>query len=205
MTPRTTIPNVAKLRVPPTPGLSYYVPCLDYGGFTVPVIGPPHADPELGQTLLKHWHADLRFMTDDLIRDIGYEMIKVMPPKTHRDNSNTELIIVPSSTGQFVKKQIFQCVRLMPDYGSNRTLEDGWNYKYYVGKSIKNYGELEDSMEGKCLIGNCLRCPHKGLPLASMKPAQGKITCPGHNLDFDETTGKLVRRTKKVFGGYVYQ
>lgn len=40
----------------------------------------------------------------------------------------------------------------------------------------------------------CGKCPHRGLPIASMprEPGTDIVTCPGHGLRWDLSTGKLM-------------
>lgn len=54
----------------------------------------------------------------------------------------------------------------------------------------KNF--LDDHKSAK--LKGCKRCPHKGMPLASMPVVGGKVTCPAHGLQFSNRTGKCLSR-----------
>lgn len=110
--------NVAKLQAPPVVGQQYYVPCVESGGFWVPVMGTPHEDADLGEPRL-HWHADLRFMTNEQIELHGTEDIsRFFPPKDRWDRAgNFQLLVVIAVRRQLIEKRLLTCVREMPDYG----------------------------------------------------------------------------------------
>jgi hypothetical protein len=61
--------RVSEITDEPVVGKFYMVPCVWYYGEWMPVIGPRHDDKEVIGFTDKHYHKDVRFVSDRWIDD----------------------------------------------------------------------------------------------------------------------------------------
>lgn len=169
--------RVDEMTSPPIVGRYYLVPCVWVpqdspvaAGWRA-VLGPRHEDREaLGFPYL-HFHNDPRFLSDaviDRIRSIA----------GHRQ-SIFDCVITGVRGIEYRRRR---CLREMPEVPA------AW------GQDWRR--ELQRLNGAATLRGPCKVCPHRGVPLASLPvAADGTVTCPGHGLRWNVSTGRLVRRT----------
>jgi hypothetical protein len=176
--------RVDEMTSPPIVGRTYLVPCVraprdaEFPPGYVPVFGARHRDYDLIGFPYDHWHHDRRFTTP---RHFALGM------RIAKERGAPALIfdqVLAVRTGADLPEPVWRprkCWREMPAYPDQppRWLPD-----------------LEDAYQGKRLRGACKVCPHRGLPLASLPASpDGTVTCPGHGLRWNVSTGRLVRRT----------
>lgn len=183
------IQNIEDLTEPPTVGKFYMVPCvhvretarglsLGQPSGWLPVMGPKHGDAEVVEFPWRHWHYDFRFFTDRALRVLwGNPFSNVLRTETQPRQGTPEPLpgISSAPTNRRMK-----CRRAMPEYPADK-VETLWLpelRKEFADKRVK-----------------CGNCPHRGLPLSSLprEPGTSIVTCPGHGLRWDLTTGSLVR------------
>jgi hypothetical protein len=173
--------RVSELQGEPEVGKFYLVPCVRADGVWTPVIGPRHEDKELIGFDEQHFHKDIRFMSDSQI-ELGFDWAV---SRTDRFITCTpeqyEMASVLVRIDHEPRLMPQKCRRRMPDFPLHIT-DNGrpaWQAK------------LEDAYAGAKFCG---RCPHRGIPLSGLPVKDGKAICPGHGLQFEVATGKLVRR-----------
>jgi len=174
-------PRIDSLTAPPVVGSFYLVPCVEVTRNIVPrkvgvwpITGPNHEDAEHIEFPARHWHYDLRFLTEDQFNGLGYHphshvLISSNPDGTARDDV---------AFGPVVYKRL-RCRRDAPEYPHAKA------ERYWLPKLRAAYCEKTIT---------CGKCPHRGLPIASLprEPGTDIVTCPGHGLRWDLSTGKLM-------------
>lgn len=197
---------------PPVVGETYLVPCItmDYGQngvWDVPVFGTVHSDPELGVAAsFDHLHIDQRFVTEIYLNKFHHCGSSNLFAKPEVSIMVQRRLTLPVLSGPNIKgtreEKPMECLReiYLTPYMVNR---DKSVNRWFTGDSLNHFGRFEDK-HGDATLKACKVCPHRGIPLESMPVRNGLITCPGHGLDFDACTGKLVRRTKRVSGTDTY-
>jgi hypothetical protein len=173
-------------------GKYYLVPCMRVRyerGNEIDwlVIGPEHSDAEYLNFHYQHYHFDVRFVSKSVFESqlkigIGpYALAAVLHTGRHR--SRNEMVI-----GPFEKRR--KCLRLMPEFPI---------YGPVFPKPKLNASwmpDLEAAYKDCTIKADCLRCPHRGLPLNGPPvDEQGNVVCPGHGLRFNLHAGRLVPRT----------
>jgi len=165
-------------------GQHYSVPCvrrpLNRGWLWLPIIGGRHPDPELDNPR-PHYHIDIRFFTDKLLKwACGGEY---KPEKIKVFSSDIEL---PIKHRRLRCYRQFELARLP-----------------YPGATINNvpFKEFEKLFVNAEIVvkDGCRFCPHKGMPLdGALESRYGTlenaaiVQCPGHGLYWNMHTGKLV-------------
>lgn len=196
--------RVVELLSAPIIGQKYMVPCIEVTNcvyeidIVVPVMGKQHRDPVLGgQAAMSHIHIDQRFVTEDQMKGLFRRTAGDLYPND--ETGYITVFAVASSDGE--TQRVFEvekeCLREMPGFTHRRRSSQGIKTYWHLGQSLDHFGRFEDTMDGKVLKGTCKVCPHHGIPLGSITPIDGVITCPGHFLDWDAKTGKRIRRTVK--------
>jgi hypothetical protein len=197
--------RLLELKAPPVIGQKYLVPCVEiFSGFSlknefVPVLGPAHNDPELGQ-LLWHAHVDIRFMTDTELEHFTSVKLEEM-----KNESNVN-ISIPVTTMTVKQPTVTEheklCIRQGLDLRGYKT-PLGWLVSRYISNAETNK-IMEDQQEHKKMDLTCRICPHRNFPLNSVPVYENVVICPGHGLQWCVKTGKLVRRTGPK-GKHVYK
>lgn len=136
-----------------------------------PIMGPRHEDLAHLDFAPYHWHFDPRFLSGRQMRN--------------------------ATMGGSNLSRIF--ARPLSDYGGLRGPEHRrMRCRRPLGlpSQLENLGKiLEPHCADATLRGPCKVCPHRGIPLASLPVDEhGHVTCPGHGLRWDVSTGRLVRR-----------
>ncbi len=198
--------RVDEMREPPIVGQHYLVPCVKIGdpkrraqlrhdeaplGCTGmlqgwwPVVGPQHEDAAIFDFPHEHWHFDLRFLSAAQIANRSNRFWDDKPAKP------ATLLSLPLTNhkGELGQPELRQrrCHREQP----------GWD-AYFAATLRKNRPpnlvklERITAIKGQTLK-SCKICPHRGLPLGSMPVVDGIITCPGHGLRWNASTGEIVR------------
>lgn len=184
--------RVEDLQVPPIVGETYLVRCLALGQPLPPelgiwpILGPLHEDLEL-LGVGPHHHYDPRFLSDVQV----YTLCARDPADLHAairgllhglPSEPWDLAfgrVALESAGDTVVEEPRKCLRPMPLYPPERA------YPWIT--------ELESLHADACLSA-CGRCPHRGLPVASIPPDKdGLRTCVGHGLRFGPD-GRVVQR-----------
>jgi hypothetical protein len=190
------IPRLVELTEPTVVGRDYLVPSVVTGGHLVPVMGSVHIDHELGPiACFPHIHVDQRFVDVSILHDLWGMTERDIAPNPATGVHKICIILADVIRGP-VSEQVFPCLREMPHFKHHQTRDDGKPFYVHAGDRVDQTGAFEDAHEHRTLKA-CKVCPHQGIPLASMPVRDGVITCPGHMLDFDAATGKIIRRTVK--------
>lgn len=139
-----------------------------------PTLGPEHEDREILEFPPWHIHIDPRFVPNSRFKP---ELL-ISPLNLSR----TERDPYPPLTHE---RRIVRCCRTMPGWPWNAPIP------YFKGHTM--WKRLEDEYAG-ARLKSCKVCPHRGIPLSSMEPQDGVLTCPGHGLRWDAQTGEIVKR-----------
>jgi hypothetical protein len=167
------------------------------GDVFVPVFGEAHTDVQLGNTVL-HYHVDIRFLTDDDAKHAGFDLANY---EIH-ENVPSFTFVVPTTQAyrnEVVKHRSIKCVRVGLNYQTPRVMSNGSELRLRVG-TLAQTGLIEDQCEDM-RISKCGRCPHRGTPLGHQPVTNGVVVCPAHLLKWEKSTGKMIRKTKKVADG----
>lgn len=163
----------------------------------MPIHGSPHCDPEIGNPQA-HVHYDERFLTPtmvSLVRNEGLgqsvENTIFVAPITWNDGGPLLEVGEYFLRGfrDTVNRHAFRCVRTVFHVREQRVA----GVVIHPG-SVADWKALEAEMIRKRVDPKCVRCPHKGTPLAGAEVRGGVITCPAHTLQWREGTGELVPR-----------
>lgn len=137
----------------------------------IPVLGNFTGDDDDGVFApAPHWHIDFRFM----------------PPHAFAcwmDKLDTSYIFIGTNVsdislhGPTMKRAT--CYRETPE----------WPREKILPIPGTTYG-LDALFSGQCLMNG--RCPHKGIKAVDMHRKGNVLTCPGHGLRFDASTGKVI-------------
>jgi hypothetical protein len=174
--------RVAELETEPEVGKFYLVPCVRHYGEWVPVIGPRHDDREVIGFAEKHYHKDVRFLSDDWLEQRwAWSRFNSSRPLTctPEEYELASVLIVDAEP----RERRMKCRRRMPQFPTAITDAGRPAWQRKLERAYKNAN------------AKCGRCPHRGLPLNGQPVKDGKVICPGHGLVFDVATGKLVPRT----------
>lgn len=168
-------------------GKYYSVPAVrvkDWYGFHgwVPVIGPKHSDAEVIKFPWPHWHVDWRFAPQrtyeylSYVRSPGY----LYGRPIQCPNNHGETVVVEGLTDRRMK-----CKRELPPFVVPPA---NWKNDWIT--------ELRKMFCGTRITNGL--CPHRGIPASAMIREGDVLTCPGHGLQFNATTGEaLTARTSK--------
>ena len=172
--------RVEDLTEPPVIGETYLVPCVwgtpnkrnDPDLYKwYPIIGPRHSDAEYIKFEPLHFHFDHQFMADADRDSLG----GIFGPEE-------PLVYVLANYDQDtgIVHWPLVCLRHIKKY-----------------PSLSFSKALNEAYEDKTVT--CGKCPHRGLPLGCLprEPGTNIVTCPGHGLRWDLTTGKLVHPSKR--------
>lgn len=152
----------------------------------VPVIGPPHEDAEFIGFPDRHYHPDRRFVSDRWLDYYG----------TGPYGRSAHWGIVYSFQINGRDTEMFEIglkrVKL------RRVVETFRKDAPWLQKLEKAYASdrLRDGMI----------CPHRGISCRGVKVNDQKcVVCPGHGLQFNVETGRLVSRIGQTFPGQLFK
>ena len=162
-------------------GKYYRVPCVLAhkrfwcGAGWVPVIGPLHEDAEIINFPDEHFHIDWRFVMPRMLKraqafGIMSEFARPIQLQTSKFYGYQQQIVLD---GPVVKRRL--CRREFGDYPRHKS---GWQ-------------PILDSAYRDCKLKPGMVCPHRGIPLESVRAVDGVVTCPGHGLRWNVKTGAL--------------
>lgn len=187
----------------PVVGRHYLVPCIrlpltaaeshhryrhhsasDADGW-VPVIGPQHQDRETLDFEPMHFHVDVRFLSDTVLRSFEGHRTG-MPPEA-------AAMLLPVSTWSDgiggapfnveMARVLRQCIREMPSFPSAARL---------AGPKSAARWALFERNHAACKLKPGNICPHRGIDLTPFIKADGTVICPGHGLRWNTLTGELL-------------
>lgn len=173
----------------------------------LPVIGPPHADAEVGVPGT-HYHYDTRFLTNQMIRRRFQ-----IDPKDERRYPNWFAVEVVGKLETFpahrehkdITLRTLVCIRQILEFpgiipGNSMLKFNPARYEKALAAGDGTYpnkvtSKLEEVCAGKRINAKNPICPHRGISLASFPvDDDGCVTCPGHGLKWNLTTGEMVSR-----------
>lgn len=174
-----TIQRVDNMTEAPIVGRYYLVRCVKWGlrPSWWPVTGPVHEDAELGIPH-QHLHHDVRFMNDFECRseDVEHVLWKVL---------RTDLITGIDVTSLQYRKR--KCQRVQPVFPMPTTSSTSGRFEAHQQRHV--------GMVAGMVAKDCRTCPHRGMRLTALPvEADGGVTCPGHGLRWNATTGALMPR-----------
>jgi hypothetical protein len=177
-------PRADRLAEPLVAGRAYMVPVVEgtvLGRRGVwPVIGHRHDDREHLQIEAPHWHLDQRFLPPELGAAIGDGEVAWRGGNFGPEEKLSWLAAAKVVTQAPAEAELLPlaCVRPAP---------------LYFWRAIRPtlLRRLADGFRGRrCRRGRTgWICPHHGVPLGSIAPREGIVTCPLHGLAIDLATG----------------
>jgi hypothetical protein len=178
--------RVVEMESEPVVGDFYMVPCVKYRGEWAPVIGQEHTDKEYIKVGSPHLHYDLRFTPAWMIQErVGhYAASRNVQCDINQLMMGRVVFTREGADSNKVRERKMRCLRFMPVFPLVIHTEP-----------IAWMRDLENAYQHTQL--NCARCPHRGMPLSKENADEnGNVVCPGHGLQFNLETGKLVSRLK---------
>jgi len=183
---KVKIERISEVPYSVLPGRKYLVPYIcpptaihGYeAGYPIPVIGELHDDTLLGFPYL-HLHHDRRFIPPRIYNEMRHpwEALAVtglIPNESGEREIDPLWVNVPIRYGEFV------CYRQMPQPTTKVLGLDRL-------EKLFKFSKLENRV-----------CPHKGISLSGMFPDNsGCLTCPGHGLKWNASTGDLIQQIKE--------
>lgn len=169
------IQKITELKSEPVVGKFYLVPCVYVDERWVPIIGQPHADPELGVSMV-HYHHDIRFAElDDFLIGTNAQIAATVFPKVDVAVG----VVTPQSWANTPPKLIkMECRRSMIEFPDRDRDRYEPFHKEYIGRDVK-----------------CGRCPHRNMPLESLpQDKDGNVICNGHGLKISMRENKVIQR-----------
>lgn len=177
------IPDVQTLEAPPVPGRFYRVPCVRRAFYDSrvwwPVVGPLHADAELGIDY-DHLHFDVRFLSDPFLRKwVDWPDVERLGVA---DRPNAAMVRIQANRAVVTREvRVRRCWRTMPSFPTAPPEK----------KKSPRFRALEEAHRDAKL---CKVCPHRGMRAIDMPIVDGVRVCHGHGLGWDVQTGRLVPR-----------
>jgi hypothetical protein len=187
--PRPSLPRVTEIDGAPVIGSFYSVPCVRYrvsetGALWIPVIGSAHDDMD-HFLAPRHYHFDTRFVPLRFIRLFHPEL------ETLHANGASEQQLVDRFIGFILLQRLTdgdvrwmrrRCLRAQATFP----------HRTSTGERMSPFEALEEAYQSKKM--ECLRCPHRGIPLNGQPVKDGVVVCPGHGLAWNVASGDLVPR-----------
>lgn len=178
------LPRADRLSEPPVVGQHYLVPAIRWrwgqGAATSisdmwwPVIGPKHNDEAFFNFHNQHYHLDPRFLSRTHWKQIGPDARGKMMGAISRPLNSTQMPDGPPA----------------PMLHKMRCTLDAVPYPEYAAGSQQVCAFNEHFAGTQCAKGKRgWVCPHRLVPLGSIKPVDGVITCFLHGLRLDAETG----------------
>ena len=178
----------------PVIGKMYWVPCVMAPGIKseadnihtrapvwLPIIGPPHNDADFLGVSAAHYHFDVRFFSERLVRLLA------------ADQRNAAAVLRRVAGVEGILKgpinRRLKCRRQMPEYPLETQRCDG---------GVEGFAQLPEFERAysKYRVA-CGRCPHRNFPLHGLPDNNGVVVCPGHGLAWNLLTGEMVSRVKR--------
>ncbi len=158
-----------------------------------PTLGKAHEDTEWLNVNWHHYHYDFRFLTDEDMRQIASHWRGASASLDEVISSMFTLVIAKKFVKGTLEYRPMVCHRQMPEFpvvrerGSMTTLLwDGFTRKLEE-PLIRKGAKLRTQHD-------CLRCPHRNIPLSGIPNDGETIVCPAHGLRWNLKTGKIVSR-----------
>lgn len=198
--------RIDDMQSPPVIGQRYLVPCVRVAGPVGsrkplrrgvgsdgcegmlpgwwPVIGPEHEDAAILAFPHQHWHFDLRFLSKSQVRNrrIGVE-------EGHASSIARLLSFPLTNHGSLgtPEHRPRRCLREQPDWSAWMSVA-GRSHRPEIMLKLERIALVKGQTLKACKV-----CPHRGLPLGSIPAVDGIVTCPGHGMRWDASTGQPVR------------
>jgi hypothetical protein len=177
-----TLPIVCDMDAAPLVGTWYRVPHIvattGLAGCW-PVLGPIHEDAEIIGQPLAHYHFDPRFLS-------ASDFARICDPSIHP--------IEGAGTG---KQRVFGAVLIPNDHHFPILLPARCQRRmppYVPAGFLPWLSSLEAAYRDTRT--DCRTCPHRGMPLATFPvDRDGAVTCRGHGLRWDVSSGALRPRS----------
>ena len=181
--------HIEELQAPPLVGRRYWVQCVRAKGMLWPVIGPQHADADLGVPE-EHLHCDARFMNTRQVQhnlSMMFAAVAALPGPWQ----GAEAFIQNSPSAAMVASALaLQAANLRPPTPHHRVCK-----REAVDAGVAWFLPQLKRQHAAVRAVDCRVCPHRGTPLSSL-PAdeRGGVVCPAHGLRWSKTTGLLMPR-----------
>jgi hypothetical protein len=179
------IQRISEIEGEPVIGKFYLVPCVETIWNTfLPVIGSPHDDTAIIGISGEHYHFDTRFLTNSQITGIT------------RDSSIERKNVIGSVF--WTKGYFSEARRSGTVYKRLKCLRQPFEFPLVTpdGHPIRWIPALEAAYKD-VKLSDCLKCPHRGIPLKGLPQKGGVVKCPGHGLAWNIKTGEMVNRLSK--------
>ena len=133
-----------------------------------PVLGPRHSDKEIIGFPHVHYHVDWRFVSKSVLHSVAnFGRQTLFGIVVHR-GAETDFLPAPVMRRRKCIRG-FEALGTFPRAPWLRELES-----VYASRRLEN-----------------LVCPHRGIPLVGCPREGNVVTCPGHGLRWNLTTGEL--------------
>ena len=186
----------------PIVGRSYWVPCVRAVGMLWPVLGPQHADPDLG-TPEEHLHCDSRFISQ---RQIDYNLNQIFAGASKI--SELWLTKAVRAAGVETLDEAFSIMRDAPYAAALAvTLALPISHIRPPTRHLRVckrdapvcppgwFLPMLEQQHATMHAPDCRTCPHRGTPLRGLPiDAEGGVVCPAHGLRWSRSTGELMPR-----------
>jgi hypothetical protein len=138
-----------------------------------PVLGPMHDDRAVIGFPYRHYHLDWRFVARDI-----FESLDSSP--FHRTVYSLVLHVDSRLNPQLPAPVL-----------RRRKCRRSWAEVGRYPSQVPWLDKLEQAYAG-CKLTDDMICPHRGIPLNGAERTGDVITCPGHGLRWNATTGALI-------------
>ena len=181
------IQRIDDMDTPPVVGRFYLVrhatsswPNVPWSGVPLPILGGAHTDIEIAPNVGRHYHYDMRFFDRKLFRTaFGCDANRTLWWATHTNLRREMGSILDAEFVVKVEHIRVKCVRLTPEFPAAAK---------FAAKVEGLFGNLRMDPEKRV-------CPHRGMDLRTVEVGHdGCLTCPGHGLKWNATTGEMVSR-----------
>ena len=189
--------DIEALEAPPIVGRRYWVPCVRTKGMLWPVIGPQHADADLGVPE-EHLHCDARFMSNrqvqhnlDLMFAAAAEVPGAWLPKGEDQEHAFELVRRSPLAATLASTVAFRAAGMRPPTLHLRVCQ-----REAAALGVGWFLPALEHQHATARAVDCRVCPHRGTPLSSLPvDGEGGVVCPAHGLRWSKATGFLMPRT----------
>lgn len=199
----TQTEHVEDLAAPPVVGRRYWVPCVRAKGMLWPVIGPQHADADLGVPE-QHLHCDARFLSERQVQhnlDVMFAATASVPdawfPKEVQD-----LGVTREDALEFIRRSpsaamLAAALALPVERLRAPTLHLRVCKREAVDAGVGWFLPQLEQQHATARAVDCRTCPHRGTPLMSLPvDGDGGVVCPAHGLRWSKATGMLMPRAR---------
>ena len=197
--------HVDDLTTPPIVGRRYWVPCVRAKGMLWPVIGPQHADADLGVPE-QHLHCDARFLTDRQVQHNHHVLFAAAAAAAVHDAWYTkemqDLGVTRGDALEFVRRSpaaamLASSLALPVETLRPPTLHLRTCKREAVAAGVAWFLPQLERQHAASRAVDCRTCPHRGAPLSSLPvDSDGGVVCPAHGLRWSKATGLLMPRPR---------